>query len=243
MRYRTNYCIFNSTQVVDDSFCRSSDPQNPTPSGYEYCNTDECPQWSTNSWSACSAPCGKIGKRTRRVTCMFKSAEVDPSKCVSSMGRAPLDAEDCRMDCDGEWRTGEWSECSATCEKGLRSRNVYCERLKGQLEDYIKQRTIGMTNHESTCDPKKRPINVTECYVDDKCPKWIASSWSSCKGQCGQQGVRSRTVVCSVGNQRPNGCDDISKPSVYENCTVSCSRQWKADEWSEVSPNSQSSPD
>lgn len=100
------------------------------------------------------------------------------------------------------------------------------------------QEEIGNENEtdESSCDPKKRPSNVTECSVDELCPKWIISKWSNCIGQCGSKtGYRTRTVMCSLGTNRPNVCDVQNKPTSYENCTVSCSgRQWKTDDWSEV---------
>lgn len=237
--------MFNSTQIVDDSFCKLAETTTTTttktsasaannasyspPSTFEYCNTDSCPQWSTSAWSSCSSPCGQLGKRSRRVSCMFKSSEVEAAKCVASMGRAPGETEDCRVDCDGEWRASEWSTCSVTCEKGIRTRTVLCER-SGKSTGSGGGGQV-MKNDESSCDPKLKPTNVTECVVDEVCAKWTISNWSSCIGQCGKSGYRTRTVICS----RTNLCDVGSKPTSYENCTVTCARQWRADDWSEVS--------
>lgn len=157
------------------------------------------------------------------MTCLFKSSEVEANKCSSP---APTDSEDCLLDCDGVWRTSDWSECSATCERGVRTRSVYCERKNG-----------GGSNSDPICDIKTRPTNATECLIDEKCPKWIISSWSSCRGHCSgvgaQNGFRTRTVLCSTGT---NSCDHLPKPLNFENCSLNCahSRQWRAEEWSEV---------
>lgn len=242
MRYRKNYCIFNASKIVDDSYCKS--PENPTPPEYEYCNTEECPKWSSTPWSQCSTPCGQMGKRQRRVTCVYKNVEVDNSKCYNSNNnnnRPPADTEECRLECEGQWQTSEWSECSATCEKGFKTRMVYCQVSKSQrpqIDEYLKNRNRGGSGsnavfNESMCNLKQKPTNVSECVVEEKCPKWILSSWSACKGPCGQ-GVMTRTVVCSGGSKGAQACNNLKKPSNYENCTVKCAARWKAENWTEV---------
>ncbi|XP_072165296.1 A disintegrin and metalloproteinase with thrombospondin motifs 3-like [Diadema setosum] len=90
-------------------------------------------EWSILDWGECSETCGINGFRRREVQCVEVRDEertgVDPSMCLPPQ---PSDNEACnRGPCPADWVTGTWSECSATCGTGTKTRSVTCETADG----------------------------------------------------------------------------------------------------------------
>lgn len=230
---RDNYCIYNHSRIVDKSFC---DP-NQTPFDKELCNTHSCPTWSIGSWSECQGSCDQ-GRRNRTVSCVFKGAQVDHSMCFNVT--KPREDEDCeKTECTG-WKAHEWSDCSVTCGKGLKSRLVYCElerkmahrRHNHVHRDQRKNKLSHDTSifekvEDSKCQETERPASTTECMLQESCPEWRTTSWTHCN--C-ESGLRTRLAYCSANTQ--TGCSINLRPKISENCT--CTGRWKITRWSEV---------
>ena len=63
----------------------------------------QCYEWRTSYWTACSVTCGH-GIRMRRVYCSGRLNDCSPAD-------KPNNIEQCVMDpCVAEWQTGEWSK-------------------------------------------------------------------------------------------------------------------------------------
>jgi hypothetical protein len=212
------------------------------PTELEYCNTDECPKWIVGEWSKCPrfVACDfgeQNSKRYRSVYCSYRSKQVSKSLCPMP---APLDYDECPKPVStatstqcGQWRTTDWSTCSVSCGKGIKTRRVYCEADNRQRRHQV---------DEIYCNKRLKPFNISECVLKEKCPEWIVSSWSSCIGDCTNgTGFKTRNVYCSEkssikGDEKEDEflCSYVKKPSMNENCTKSCNGIWKTGEWSEV---------
>lgn len=125
--YRTRTC----TGPPPENGGRSCDSLGPDIETQE-CNTEECPidgnftKWG--NWSECSATCGD-GLRIRTRTCILPSPQYGGKNC-SELGLT--ETQGCNpypCSIDGNYsKWTEWSECSATCGGGFRSRARNCTK-------------------------------------------------------------------------------------------------------------------
>lgn len=67
------------------------------------------------------------------------------------------------------WWTGEWSECSRSCNGGLRTREVLCKRRISATEEKVLD--------DSACTPT-RPSLTEPCSNHSCPPEWLALDWS-----------------------------------------------------------------
>ena len=112
-----------------------------------------------------------------------------------------------------EW--GDWTDCSASCGNGLKTRDRSCSDPRNTCEGYPQQRTIC---HEESC-PATKPWRF-----------W--SDWTECSVTCGQ-GNRHRIRQCSG---EPGECGSEEQSIEEQFCwrrTCSVYSDWQ--EWSQCS--------
>ncbi|XP_044132344.1 A disintegrin and metalloproteinase with thrombospondin motifs 12 isoform X2 [Bufo gargarizans] len=141
-------CISKGKGVVKNTFC---DPNEQPLPRQKKCNLQDCPaRWWTGEWQECSATCGPTGEKKRTVLCI-RTVGADeqalPSEDCHHLTR-PKSYISCNRDiaCPSDWSVSNWTECSATCGGGIRTRNVTCAKY----------------NNES-CDPSKKPYSKSLC--------------------------------------------------------------------------------
>ncbi|XP_042265065.1 A disintegrin and metalloproteinase with thrombospondin motifs 7 isoform X1 [Thunnus maccoyii] len=167
------HCVEKTTGIVEEHFC---DPLARPDDNQTSCNKDPCPvMWWVGEWQKCSSSCGSSGLAKRTVLCIQaisveEQKALQPSECEHIPKPESLSSCNTHIPCPADWTTGSWSKCSLTCGSGVRRRNVTCSRNTGV-----------------DCDPQKKPLAVTTCYIQD-CPQvvdnfggidWSGSGWSS----------------------------------------------------------------
>ncbi|KAK2170655.1 hypothetical protein LSH36_1g05070 [Paralvinella palmiformis] len=122
-------CSTRTGELQDEEMCDESH----RPPAVRSCSPspDLCtpkPEWHASQWSKCSARCG-TGLQNRRVVCaqqegetlrILSDKECDPMLKMSQ--QQPCNGTDCR----GDWFTGPYGKCSATCGGGQRHRELLC---------------------------------------------------------------------------------------------------------------------
>ncbi|XP_077993473.1 A disintegrin and metalloproteinase with thrombospondin motifs 18-like [Glandiceps talaboti] len=236
-------CWRDSEKQVDDSFC---DPDSKPKSGSYPCNEEPCPsEWEVSEWRDCNRECGG-GKQKRKVRCMQQKTQtfkksVKPSFCVDPK---PPKAQACNtQECPPKWNVGKWTECSASCGRGVKTRNITCTSVSARGS----KRKVP----ESFCKYESKPRGQQNCMTEECVVKtqWFVSAWSECSSTCGL-GYRSRLLKCSYlddhGQYRElpdRKCTDTQKPalSVRKPCNLgTCMNgqtdtKWFSSAWSECS--------
>lgn len=67
------------------------------------------------------------------------------------------------------WFIGDWSECSKTCDGGMRTRAVLCIRRTGPSEEETLDYSDCLTH---------RPMEKESCNNQSCPPQWVALDWS-----------------------------------------------------------------
>jgi hypothetical protein len=117
--------------------------------------------WVMSEWSQCSVSCGN-GTQVRTAICASDTG----IPCNSGQKPEP-EVRYCNRLCSlFQWKWFPWSECSATCGKGFKSRLIQC---------------LDWTNSvvpNQFCDPSTKPKNIRRCKKH-ACPfVWQTSHWS-----------------------------------------------------------------
>ncbi|XP_067853626.1 A disintegrin and metalloproteinase with thrombospondin motifs 18 [Heptranchias perlo] len=188
----TAYCLQDHLVKVNTSLCLA---RTRPVTGTITCNTQPCPaSWSTGKWNECSRSCGG-GKQTRQIQCFRKAAFQRDEAVPRSMcpAVAPAQIQPCHIhDCPPEWSTGAWAQCSKTCGRGMRKRDVYCISTNPTSKPHVIL--------DSLCNQELKPKNQEICVLR-RCPKndrlrWITSTWAECSVSCGP-GLQKRELKCS----------------------------------------------
>ncbi|KAE8636211.1 hypothetical protein XENTR_v10002887 [Xenopus tropicalis] len=187
--------------------------------------------WHHLPWSECSATCAG-GIQKQEVVCkrLDDNSVVQNNYCDLD-SKPPETQRACNTElCPPEWFIGDWSECSKTCDGGMRSRTVLCIRRIGPSEEETLDDISCLTH---------RPIEKEACNNQSCPPQWVALDWSECTPKCGP-GFKHRIVLCKssdLSKTFPNAnCPEESKPPVRIRCSLGrCPPpRWVTGEWGQV---------
>ncbi|XP_021914576.1 papilin isoform X2 [Zootermopsis nevadensis] len=195
-------------EVLGDSACPGEKPEDEKPCELRPC---EGVDWIVSDWSGCEDKCG-LTQETRRVHCANQMGKIYPDDHCHSY-RLPELARECEspVPCDHEWFASQWSECSAYCGSGVKTRKVFCGKYDGD--------TIKKVDDEK-CDLRKKYEGEGNCTGKEECEgQWYAGPWTACSKPCGG-GVMSRKVLCFIENNTvdANNCD----PSLIHFSSETC---------------------
>ncbi|EPB74850.1 thrombospondin type 1 domain protein [Ancylostoma ceylanicum] len=168
-------------------------------------------RWSYSEWSSCSQTCGSTGVSRRSVVCVDDHNRVVPDHLCVGEAKEGTERECNRFPCP-RWVYGHWSECSRSCDGGVRMRHAQCM-------DAADKET-----HHSRCGPK----HDRESCNEHMCTAWSFGQWSTCSVTCGD-GIQTREAICvdREGRQLESGA--WSLPSLVP-CT-----SWEVSAWSPCS--------
>ncbi|KAG5276444.1 hypothetical protein AALO_G00132100 [Alosa alosa] len=171
--------------------------------------------WHYTSWSRCSELCAG-GAQMQQVVC---KKQADHSVVYSHFCDKKNKPRDKKRTCNTEpcpptWWTGEWSECSRSCNGGVRTREILCKRKVSGTEERVQG--------DSVC-PAPRPPLTEPCNNHSCPPEWLALNWSECSPSCGP-GFRHRVVLCKSGDSGDtlpeSDCPKQGRPSSRVRCNL-----------------------
>nr|XP_027312792.1 A disintegrin and metalloproteinase with thrombospondin motifs 20 isoform X5 [Anas platyrhynchos] len=220
IRRRRMTCIRKSDHaVVSDQRCEFI-PLVPDVS--EECNTECELRWHSIGKSDCTSKCGP-GYRSIEIRCMKYSvskgltAPVDDRYCADQ--QKPPTREPCHGDCMlTSWHYTEWSECSRSCERGVRTREAFCLNNLGR--------------HLPDRECQELPRVVTQSCNEFLCPSWSVSEWSECPVTCGK-GMKHRQVWCQLNDEqlRDDFCNPNDRPGSVTPCELHECASWQVGPW------------
>uniref|UniRef100_A0A8C5DTD9 Spondin-1 n=1 Tax=Gouania willdenowi TaxID=441366 RepID=A0A8C5DTD9_GOUWI len=189
----------------DGSVCTLPTEETENCAVNEECSPSSCLVTEWGEWDLCSATCGLGMKRRER---LVKTPPADGSIC----GAEVLEVEKCMMP---ECHTipcmltlwSDWSDCSVTCGKGLRTR----------------QRTLKSPVELGECSEELEQVEkcmLPECPVHCVMSEW--TEWSECNKSCGKgHTIRTRMVVM----EPQFGGDSCAETIQRKKCKIrKCSR-------------------
>ncbi|KAM7166983.1 A disintegrin and metalloproteinase with thrombospondin motifs 6 isoform 2-T4 [Macrochelys suwanniensis] len=188
--------------------------------------------WHHLPWSECSATCAG-GIQKQEVVCkrLDDNSIVQNNYCDPD-SKPPENQRACNTEpCPPEWFIGDWSECSKTCDGGIRTRTVLCIRKIGPSEEETLDNINCLTH---------RPIEKEPCNNQSCPPQWVALDWSECTPKCGP-GFKHRIVLCKSSDLLKTfpaaQCQEESKPPVRIRCSLGrCPPpRWVTGDWGQCS--------
>ncbi|XP_023444630.2 A disintegrin and metalloproteinase with thrombospondin motifs 16 [Dasypus novemcinctus] len=216
------------SEVVSGSLC----PQ-PEPPGRQTCGSQSCPPaWSTGPWAECSRTCGK-GWRKRPVACKNTTPSARAlllPDAVCTADPKPKTQEACLLRrCPKPkkllWLVSAWSECSATCGRGIQRRFFKCAEkyISGKYRELASKKCLHLPRpsleRERACALSPCPKPTMYKAVGPPRSSWLSSPWSQCSASCGG-GVRLRSVQCLAGGRPAGGCPLLQKPMASLACNT-----------------------
>jgi hypothetical protein len=236
------------------NLCRESE----LPIYYESCYSNECPRWHFGSWSVCSSRCK--GLRKRLVVCRNSDGIIlDERFCDATL--KPSEIENCtdqEADCEQQQQRrvsvhkyaqistpqqatvlnySEWSNCTASCGNGVRTRRAVC-RLAHNL-------AIELPIENCNKEKLRGGVFEMKCYATHGCSYELVETWTKCSSnECGIEGqvklvkkcleVSTRTYV----NLSLCGVKEVEEQSriCYKPCseTGDSNHEWTTSDWQTV---------
>uniref|UniRef100_A0A3B3QM05 ADAM metallopeptidase with thrombospondin type 1 motif 20 n=1 Tax=Paramormyrops kingsleyae TaxID=1676925 RepID=A0A3B3QM05_9TELE len=215
LQAREVYCRLRGTGRVQEDLC---DPLTRPPST-QPCLSSGCPHhtWVVHEWQECNVTCG-LGSTSREVLCIDQAGR-SAHYSLCDLGSKPVQHQLCQREpCQYTWRTGDWSECSASCGPGIQQRMVICSKVHSSEDP--PSHAVQPPLHPSC--PRPHPGDTQPCLLAE-CPafaSWEVGPWSECSQSCGA-GVRQRRVACLTGNALPaRSCNPAEMPKPKAPCEV-----------------------
>ncbi|XP_076815681.1 papilin-like isoform X1 [Clavelina lepadiformis] len=169
----------------------SSCSSDSAPESIRECNFGPCTgiDWMFTEWGECTERCGE-GMQTRVVHCASQEGRMYPDPLCSSIPK-PNSHRPCHSTshCTDplHWMSGEWSECSAQCGRGMQTRMVVCAVLRNATY------TIFPDDH---CVQEREKPPVMKNCSKPSCPAtWFTGPWDDCTASC-DGGIQTRSVMC-----------------------------------------------
>uniref|UniRef100_A0A673HYV7 A disintegrin and metalloproteinase with thrombospondin motifs 12-like n=1 Tax=Sinocyclocheilus rhinocerous TaxID=307959 RepID=A0A673HYV7_9TELE len=143
-------CFEPEVGVVEETLC---DPSTRPDDRHRKCKNMDCPaRWWVGGWQTCSATCGPDGVRKRTILCVRTVAGEErvlhPGDCKQLLKPKPVVPCNRDVPCGFQWTVGNWSECSLSCDGGIKSRFVKC-----------------VAKQPGRCNPANRPRSTILCNL------------------------------------------------------------------------------
>uniref|UniRef100_A0A671Q8U0 A disintegrin and metalloproteinase with thrombospondin motifs 12-like n=1 Tax=Sinocyclocheilus anshuiensis TaxID=1608454 RepID=A0A671Q8U0_9TELE len=143
-------CFEPEVGVVEETLC---DPSTRPDDRHHKCKNMDCPaRWWVGGWQTCSATCGPDGVRKRTILCVRTVAGEErvlhPGDCKQLLKPKPVVPCNRDVPCGFQWTVGNWSECSLSCDGGIKSRVVKC-----------------VAKQPGRCNPANRPRSTILCNL------------------------------------------------------------------------------
>lgn len=236
-RKKTVWCVrFPGKHIVADQYCEMLRKPKPPDTGCFISHSkrkSKCETiWRVISQSSCSARCGEgQGTVRREYKCFrtwpqtYRRTEIVDDKFCLVQHKKPKNKFPCTGICvEPEWKYGEWSKCTRTCDGGVQHRNSVCV---DRYDDRIP---------ESQCSSQLRK-NTQGCNKET-CPSWVSEQWAQCSVRCGM-GEKRRHVWCKHEGKPANNqmCDSSDEPQGRAACDMGpcSSATWDASPWRDCS--------
>uniref|UniRef100_A0AC35GT07 Peptidase M12B domain-containing protein n=1 Tax=Panagrolaimus sp. PS1159 TaxID=55785 RepID=A0AC35GT07_9BILA len=210
--------------TINEAECQKANVAKP-PSRVPCYNDCTGRKWSYGEWSPCSESCGSNGISRRTIRCVDDANRSIDERHCERISRESLEQECNRIPCP-RWIYGHWSECSRSCDGGVKVRHAQCQSAAGQ--DLA----------ASYCNASEKD-NRQKCN-EHTCTAWKFGAWSGCSISCGT-GVETRTAECmdSRGRVLDDAHCGLEKKIVQKQCYRPNCPHWEQSSWSQCSVSCQ----